>query len=139
MKILIDTNIIIDALTSRQPWNRNAEQIFYMAANHTAEMYITVNTATDIYYLLRKHLQNTKAAKEAMSKLFSIFLILDITSAHCINALSSAVSDYEDAVLEQAASDAHMDYIVTRNIKDFRSSCVKVLLPEDLLSLMNRS
>lgn len=139
MKILVDTNIIIDALTSRQPWNHNAEQIFYMAANLTAEMYITANTATDIYYLLRKHLRNTELAKETMSKLFSIFSILDVTAAHCINALSSAVTDFEDAVLEQTAFGIHMDYIVTRNVKDFQYSSVKVLLPEDLITLMTHS
>lgn len=139
MKILVDTNIIIDALTSRQPWNHNAEQIFYMAANHTAEMYITANTATDIYYLLRKHLRNTELARETMSKLFSIFPILDVTAAHCINALSSAVTDFEDAVLEQTAFGAHMDYIVTRNIKDFRYSSIRVLLPEDFITLMTHS
>lgn len=139
MKILVDTNIIIDALTSRQPFSHNAEQIFYMAANHTAEMYITANTATDIYYLLRKHLHNTKSANETMSKIFSIFTILDVTAAHCINALSSAVADYEDAVLEQTAFHAHMDYIVTRNIKDFQYSRIKALLPENLISLMKHS
>lgn len=139
MKILVDTNIIIDALTSRQPWCYNAEQIFYMAANHTAEMYITANTATDIYYLLRKHLQNTKSAKEALSKLFSIFSILDVTAVHCINALSSAITDFEDAVLEQTAFDTHIDYIVTRNVKDFQYSSVKVMLPEDFITLMTHS
>lgn len=69
-----------------------------------------------------------------MSKLFSVFHILDVTAANCINAISSAISDYEDAVLEQAARDAHIDCIVTRNARDFRSGIVKAILPEDLLS-----
>ena len=55
MRILADTNVIIDALTSREPWNKSAEEIFLMAANHTIEMYITASSATDIYYLIRKH------------------------------------------------------------------------------------
>jgi len=37
MRILADTNVIIDALTSREPWNKSAEEIFLMAANHTIE------------------------------------------------------------------------------------------------------
>ena len=48
MRILADTNVIIDALTSREPWNKSAEEIFLMAANHTIEMYITASSATDI-------------------------------------------------------------------------------------------
>ena len=56
MKILIDTNIIIDALTGREPFREAAEQIFLLAANQTADMYITASSATDIYYIVRKHL-----------------------------------------------------------------------------------
>ena len=48
MRILADTNVIIDALTSREPWNKSAEEIFLMAANHTIEMYITASSATSI-------------------------------------------------------------------------------------------
>ena len=50
MRVLIDTNVIIDALTSREPWKESAEKIFIMAANHVIEMYITASSATDIYY-----------------------------------------------------------------------------------------
>lgn len=139
MKILVDTNVIIDALTARRPWNQDAENIFYMAANHTAKMYVTSNTVTDIYYLLRKHLQNAEDAKLTMSKLYSLFGILDVTAADCINALSSAVSDYEDAIMEQAAASARINYIVTRNVKDYKFSSIKALLPEEFISLMERS
>lgn len=52
MKILVDTNIIIDALTSREPFREDAEQIFLLAANQIEDMYITASSATDIYYLL---------------------------------------------------------------------------------------
>ena len=71
MRILADTNVVIDALTSREPWNKSAEKIFFMAANQTIEMYITASSATDIYYLIRKYLHNTEAAKTIMGKLFS--------------------------------------------------------------------
>ena len=66
MKILIDTNIVIDALTSREPWNKNAEKILIMAANNIVDMYITASSATDIYYLIRKHLHDTANAKQVM-------------------------------------------------------------------------
>ena len=130
MKVLVDTNIIVDALTSRQPWNEHAEKIFFMAASHTAKMYITANTATDIYYLLRKYLKYSVAAKQIMSKLYSLFGILDVTANDCINALSSSISDYEDAVIEQTAVSAGLDYIITRNQKDYIPSSIPALLPE---------
>ena len=104
MRILADTNVIIDALTSREPWNKSAEEIFLMAANHTIEMYITASSATDIYYLIRKHLHNIEAAKMIMGKLYSLTGILEVTADDCRDALASASSDYEDAVVEKVAS-----------------------------------
>lgn len=70
MKILVDTNVIIDALTSREPFGDDAEQTFMFAANRIEDMYITASYATDIYYLLRKHLHSTEQTKSVMSKLY---------------------------------------------------------------------
>lgn len=136
MRILADTNVIIDALTSREPWNKSAEKIFLMAANHTIEMYITASSATDIYYLIRKYLHNTEKAKMVMGKLYSLTGILDVTANDCMDALASEISDYEDAVIEKVASRKNMDYIVTRNIKDYQSGEVKIILPDDFVVLV---
>ena len=75
MKILLDTNVIIDALTSREPWNKSAEKIFLMSANHIVDVYITASSATDIYYLLRKFIKDTAQSKKIMSKLYSLISI----------------------------------------------------------------
>lgn len=136
MKILVDTNIIIDALTSREPFREEAEQVFMLAANQIEDMYITANSATDIYYLIRKHLHNTDQAKSTMSKLYELFHILDVSSEDCLEALSSKVKDYEDAVIASCANRNHMNYIATRNIKDYEYSKVKAILPEELLKLV---
>ena len=136
MRILADTNVIIDALTSREPWNKSAEEIFLMAANHTIEMYITASSATDIYYLIRKHLHNIEAAKLIMGKLYSLTGILEVTADDCMDALASTISDYEDAVVEKVASRKDMDYIVTRNIKDYQAGGTKIILPDDFVKLV---
>ena len=82
-------------------------------------MSITASSATDIYYLLRKYIKDTAQSKQIMSKLYSLIGILDVTAANCVEALASPISDYEDAVLEKVASSKEMDYIVTRNRKDY--------------------
>lgn len=138
MKILIDINVIIDALTSREPWNESAEKIFIMAANHIINMYITASSATDIYYLVRKHLHDTDMAKQIMGKLYSLTGILEVTGSDCVDALASPITDYEDAVVERVAANAEMDYIVTRNVKDFQKGMVKVILPGEFIGLMER-
>ncbi len=63
MKILVDTNIVIDALTGREPFRESAEQIFLLAANQIEDLYITASSAADIYYLARKHFHNTEQSK----------------------------------------------------------------------------
>ena len=136
MKILLDTNVIIDALTSREPWNKSAEKIFLMGANHIADLYITIGSATDIYYLLRKYVKDTAQSKQIMGKLYSLIGILDVTSKNCVEALASPISDYEDAVIEKVALSKNMDYIVTRNIKDYQAGMVKAILPDDFIRLL---
>lgn len=133
MKILIDTNIVIDALTSREPWNEYAEKIFLMAANNIIDMYITASSATDIYYLIRKHLHSTEAARQIMGKLYSLVGILEVKSEDLIGALASPITDYEDAVLEQVAGRCDMEYIITRNQKDFETGHTRIYSPEDFI------
>ena len=139
MKILIDTNIVIDALTSREPWNKSAEKLFIMAANSIMDMYITASSATDIYYLIRKHLHDTEAARLIMGKLYSLVGILEVTEADCIEALVSPIIDYEDAVLEQVARRSKIDYIVTRNQKDYKSGITKVFSPKEFIKYMEQT
>lgn len=136
MKVLIDTNVIVDALTSREPWKESAEKIFLMAANRIMDVYITASSATDIYYLVRKYLHNTEQARQVMGKLYSLVGILAVTGDDCVDALASAVSDYEDAVVERAAVKADMDYIITRNVKDYQEAMIKAILPDDFSALM---
>lgn len=135
MKALVDTNIIVDALTGREPFRETAEQIFMLAANQIEDLYITASSATDIYYLIRKYLHDSGQAKDAIAKLFELFYILDSTAEDCLEALLLDMKDYEDAVISCCASRNQMDYIVTRNIKDYRESKVQAVLPDNFIKL----
>ncbi|MBQ3545686.1 MAG: PIN domain-containing protein [Lachnospiraceae bacterium] len=136
MKILIDTNVVIDALTSREPFNKSAEKLFIMSANNIVDMYITASSAADIYYLVRKYLHNTESSKQIMKKLYSLIGILEVREEDCIEALESKITDYEDAVLEKVARRSGMEYIITRNQKDFESGITKVILPDDFIKII---
>jgi predicted nucleic acid-binding protein len=136
MRILVDTNIIIDALTGREPFREAAEQVFLIAANRAEDMYIAASSVTDIYYLVRKHLHSTEQSKDVMSKLFELFYILDVTSGDCMDALASEMKDYEDAVITCCAYRSQVDYIVTRNIKDYAVSKVRAILPEKFVEII---
>ena len=136
MRILVDTNIIIDALTGREPFREAAEQVFLIAANRAEDMYITASSVTDIYYLVRKHQHSTEQSKDVMSKLCELFYILDVTSGDCMDALASEIKDYEDAVVACCAYRSQIDYIVTRNIKDYAASKVRAISPEKFVEII---
>ncbi len=138
MKILIDTNIVLDALTSRKPWNEYAERIFLMAANNIIDMYITASSATDIYYLIRKHLHSTETARQIMGKLYSLVGILEVKSEDLIDALASPITDYEDAVIEKVAGRSDMECIVTRNQKDYEAGFIQIYSPEDFIRFIEQ-
>ena len=134
MRELLDTCVILDALESRQPFSKDAEELFLAAANNLFTGCITAKASTDIYYLMHRHTHSDKASREVLNKLFSLFEVVDTAGMDCRRAIPSPVLDFEDAVMIETAARTEVDYIVTRNIKDFARSSVSILTPKDFLS-----
>jgi len=139
MRALIDTCIVIDALQSREPFCKEAQEIFLSVANKQFTGFLTAKSVTDIYYLTHRHTHSDKETRMVLSKLFSLFELLDTAGMDCRKAISSDVSDYEDAVMVEAALRVHMDCIVTRNIKDYTKSPVLIYAPADFLQQLKSS
>ena len=99
MRVLIDTCIIVDALQSRKPFDEVAQKIFIYSANQQFEGYITAKSVTDIYYLTHRSTHSDSETRKILSKLFTLFHLLDTTSLDCRKAISSEISDYEDAIM----------------------------------------
>ena len=133
MRILIDTCIIIDALQNRDPWGKDAQQIFLLAANRKFDGFLTAKSITDIYYLTHRVTHSDKDTRDILSRLFKLFDLADTAGTDCKYALSSEVSDYEDAVMIETAIRTQMDGIVTRNAKDYSKSSICVLSPVQLI------
>lgn len=136
MNILIDTNVVLDALAHREPWNEAAEKLFIMSANDIITLNISSSAVTDIYYILHRWLHDKEKTKEILQKIFVIINILDTTAKDCEDALLSHVTDYEDAVNEAVAKRNKLDYIVTRNVKDYEKSKVNAILPDAFVKLI---
>jgi len=136
MKLLIDTNIILDALMAREPWAKSAQAIMLAVAEEKAEGCITASTFTDIYYILRKRLGDKARTKQTLLGLLAVVNVLDVTGADCEKAFELPMSDYEDALLAYCAKRHKVDRIVTRNPKHFEGSPVKVIQPEEFPGLI---
>ena len=128
--------LFIDALQSRKPFDKDAEAVFLSVANRRCVGFLTANSVTDIYYLMHKALHSQEETKKVLGVLFSLFEILDTCGIDCRKALTSEVSDYEDAVMIEAAARAEIDCIVTRNLKDYAGAPMPVYSPEQFVELL---
>ena len=135
MKIVVDTNIVLDTLACREPFFEQSQLVMQFIAEGKADGAITANAITDIYYILRKHLDKD-SLKAALRGLMELLDIIAVTEDECLAALDLPVSDYEDALLSCCAGRWKADYIVTRNIKDFPHSTVKAITPADFLKII---
>ena len=133
MRALIDTCVIIDALQNREPFAQEAQQIFFTIANKHATGYISAKSVLDIYYLTHRSTHSDEATRKILKTLLGLFDILDTTQLDCRQALSSNISDYEDAVMCETAKRCDVDCIVTRNQKDYAKSEVTVYSPAEFL------
>ena len=136
MKVLIDTNVILDALMKRTPWVRAAEAVLMAVAEEKVTGYITASTFTDLYYLLQKRLQNKELTRQTLLDLITVVDVLDVTGTDCERAFDLPMTDYEDALLAYCAKRHRVDRIITRNVKHFAGSPIIAIEPGDFLETL---
>lgn len=127
MRILLDTNIVIDALSGREPFNAVAEQVFLCCERKGISGYLSGNSMTDIYYLLRKHLPE-EAVRQHIRQLMVLFTVLPVGEVECTIALNSPITDFEDAIQVACAERFGIDYIITRD-STFIQQCAIAITP----------
>jgi len=114
MKILLDTNIILDIFLTREPNIKTSEKIFELILQDKINGYLTANSVTDIYYITAKRLGN-EAARKALRNLFDLVEIINVDGNDCFIALDLPVTDYEDALVVACAKKTKIDYIITND------------------------
>ncbi len=132
MKILIDTNIILDLLCNRKEFVEDSAKIFKLCEIKKISGYISALSIPNIVYIMRKELDEQKI-REVIEKLSLVFDIVDLKGDDLKKATSLNFSDYEDAVHSQQATRIRADYIITRNIKDYKNSKVMAIKAAELL------
>ena len=136
MRALIDTCIVIDALQNREGFCNDAHKIFLAVANKWFVGFLSAKSVTDIYYLTHHYTHSDRDTRAVLNTLFQLFELIDTAGIDCRRAISSDISDYEDAIMVESAVRSGVDCIVTRNIKDYDKSPMPVHLPSDFLKLI---
>lgn len=133
MRILIDTNIVLDVMLKREPFYRMSLEILSLVKRDDVEEYISASTVTDIYYLAYRQLRDKGIVKNLMRELLTVVSVASVSGQEIENAISLEWNDFEDSVQYSVAYLQEMDGIVTRNPNDYREAKIKVWKPEELL------
>ncbi|MBN1192690.1 MAG: PIN domain-containing protein [Coriobacteriia bacterium] len=133
MKVVFDTNVVLDVLLDREPYVEAASRLFALVDNGGIEGLICATTATTIYYIATKSF-GRKRAHAQVHQMLTLFEIAPVDRQVLDRALDVDFDDYEDAVLHEAALAAGAASIVTRDRDGFANAAIPVIDPQELLA-----
>lgn len=133
-KVFIDTDVILDIALMREPFFETSKTILAMAETNLIVGNVSSNAVANIYYILRK-LGGDKKARLFLEKLIKYLTVISINHKNIIDALKSSFTDFEDGLQYFAALENSCDYIITRNIADYKSAKLRVRSPEDFIQM----
>ena len=136
MRVLVDTNVVIDVLQRRKPHFADSHAVVVACAQGNVEGWLCAKAITDVFDIMHRHFHDNEPCLDVVRKLYKLFRVADTTAASCLQAAFSLVGDYEDAVVDETAKGIGANYIVTRNVGDFKNSTVPAITPSGLMELV---
>lgn len=137
MRVLFDTNVVLDLLLDRQPWSAAAAELFARVEGGTLDGYLGATTLTTVHYLAAKAV-GAEAARRQIAELLALCKVAAVDRTVLAEAQALDFGDFEDAVLHQAARSVGADAIVTRDPRGFRGARLPVLTPEECAEILKR-
>ncbi len=130
--IFVDTNIVIDLLAKREPFYKDAQDLFTLSDKKEVRLFISALTFANAYYSIIRHHKEVNA-KKYLSKFKVLVAILSLEDKAIELALASDFRDFEDGLQYFVATDNEADVIITRNVKDFSTSKIPVMTAGEYL------
>ena len=135
-KLFLDTDVLIDFLSDRQPFSEQAVQLFAFAIKHKYSLLVSAISFDNIYYVMRRNGLSHLASIKALKKIHEVTHCVPIHAQTISAALESDFKDFEDGIQYHAAlGSVNIEYFITRNIKDYRHSEIQVLTPQHFMTL----
>lgn len=132
-KILLDTNIILDIALERRDFFEKSKELMLTLNKLNIPSYVTATTVTDIYYILKKS-KGHQLTISFLKNLFDFINIAGVDKEVVIRALISELTDFEDAVQTECASQNDINIIITRNTADFKKSKLVIVTPSEFIN-----
>lgn len=132
-RVLIDTDVLLDFFFDREPFADNTAQVLNLCQRKVIKGFVTPVIVANMYYLLRKTAKHTIVI-DKLNQLLNIVDVTEMNKTVVVNALNSDFKDFEDALQNFSAIEKrNISVILTRNIKDFKTSKLAILTPETYL------
>lgn len=138
MKLLIDTNIIMDILLRREPFFEKSVEIMNLVLEGEVQEYVSASAITDVYYIAYRQMRDKKMVRCLIANLLKVVSIACVSEKEIENALALEWNDFEDSVQYSVALLNDMDGIVTRNPSDYKRAEVSIWSPESLLTWIHQ-
>ena len=135
MKVLVDTNVVLDFFLSREPQADVATKVFDLLRQEKADGFVTANSITDIYYITAKRLGDDNA-RNVLRSLLTIVTIIALDGGDCAEALDLPIRDFEDAVVTVCAKKVEVDCIVTNDKEFLNTNLARVINTDDFLGMI---
>lgn len=124
MKVLLDTNILLDAHLIDRPWHELAEELLNNDWGNKVHLFASALSLKDVYYILCKFFPE-KEVRGVLNKIFSIVTILPVDTSILKNAVSSNEPDFEDGIIRACAEENGIDFIITRDMSAYEKSTIR--------------
>ncbi|MEG3893100.1 MULTISPECIES: PIN domain-containing protein [unclassified Microcoleus] len=132
MKILIDTNIIVDVALDREPFFSESDRILTFVEEAQIQGYISASTFSDLYYIIRRD-RGRDWTLDFLRQLATFCQVATVDNSVISMALTCNFKDFEDAIQYSTAVINRIDAIVTRNPRDFPVTTPRILTPNQLI------
>jgi predicted nucleic acid-binding protein len=134
-KVFLDTDVVIDLLTDRQPYSEDIAALFTQAEKGMLELHVSSLSFSNIYYIVRK-LAGHKKALDLLTRLEKLVVVAPVGQEHIQEALHAGFRDFEDAIQYACARTAGIHTILTRNVKDYAKAACAVHTPDSYLRVV---
>ena len=136
MKVLVDTNVVMDVLLKRIPFYRDSFSVFQLSDSGSINGFLASISVTNAFFILRKAGKNRDDVYLDMDDINGIFKIAPVSNTTISAALALRWKDFEDAVQYITAKECNVDFIITRNKSDFEASDISCMTPTEFIAYL---
>jgi putative PIN family toxin of toxin-antitoxin system len=137
MRVLVDTNILLDDFLEREPFVEDAAALMEAIESERIVGYVTATTLTNIFYIARRQTRRIELARQAVSETLTLMEVCLVDRAILEAAFASNLRDFEDAVQLACAMASRLNAIITRNAQDFAAATLPILSTRELLESLS--